>query len=171
MGYGRPITPAADESSDLWTDIDPSQSFDGERRVQRHLTAEPCITPFDQPCQMSLYTHAMRDENPNYYWIGFQFGVGFTIAVALVTVVCFALVLMGLSAGLEFNSRKLRQDLQSMQRPAEQQPPQQSRAQVTRRVWVPGKSTENCLALTGGVANESYKTCRSGYYQMQSVTE
>ena len=109
-------------------------------------------------------------------WFHSQWAVFWTIVGALLTAGMIAAVsgwlLMLAVANVVFDSARFKDVTQPSSRvnsraSVSAEPPAYASPQqvfpTTETVRVPGRSTEDCLAEAGGVANELYARCRRGY--------
>lgn len=102
-----------------------------------------------------------RESEDSWLWIGFQFGIGFCTAAALLSLAAAALMAALMSSSLRFRQADVTPAPVSVSRPAA------APAHKPMRYVVPAKSVEECTRLTGGQINEDFARCRSGYVEMR----
>lgn len=106
---------------------------------------------------------------------GFAFAIGMSVAGALMGLVWLIVLAAGINAAFT-SSASGTGSTPSFSTPAAFQSlaPRPTRSPVTRtvRTPMPPQSREECLELTGGVANKFYWACRNGkLYEKKTVTE
>lgn len=121
--------------------------------------------------------HSMDQKMGFWDWCvaGFAFAVGMSVAGALMGLLWLTVVAAGIHAVFT-SSASGNGSTARFPTPAalESFTPQPTRSPVTRtvRTPMPPQSREECLELSGGVANKFYWACRNGQlYEKTTVTE
>ncbi len=107
-------------------------------------------------------------DNLDWFWIGLKFGFGFAIAGTIVGTVTLFIALKVTAVYTQQATAAAIQEMNSSiarVQSALPKPREKIKVQRTRLVdhRVPARSSEDCLLLTDGVANEQYQKCRTGY--------
>lgn len=113
---------------------------------------------------MAGYAPRMENERMGFWdWVvaGFAFAIGMSAASALLGAFAFAVFMSGISASLKQARSSF--DPPAIMQPRSSSSSYQDRSPIRRaapRDPVP-LSREECLAMTGGVANDEYVACRN----------
>lgn len=104
---------------------------------------------------------------------GFAFAIGMSVAGALIGLAWLTVIAVGMNA-IVAPLKNASGSTSSFSLPAVGTSSAQERKPVTRVVKtpLPPQSREECLELTGGVANKFYAACRNGnLYERKTVTK